>query len=153
MDIRLNPSRLLAIVLTGALALPAGAGGLYKSVGADGSILFSDVPPPSDARIVAQGRTGGTTGVAAPGMPYYELAESDEAVARADAQVDLAEHALALARQGLWSPRDGLRMVAVRMNQGDEERVAFYKKGVQIARQQLVDLLRARQAPLQLAAR
>jgi hypothetical protein len=74
-------------------------------------------------------------------------------VARADAQVDLAEHALALARQGLWSPRDGLRMVAVRMNQGDEERVAFYKKGVQIARQQLVDLLRARQAPLQLAAR
>ena len=135
MDTRLTPSRLLAIVLTSALALPASAGGLYKSVSADGAILFSDTPP-SDARIVAQ-----------------RLAESDVAVARADAQVDLAEHALALARQGLWSPRDGLRLVAARMKQGDEERVAFYKKGVQIARQQLMDLLRERQAPMKLAAR
>jgi hypothetical protein len=154
MDTRLTPSRLLAIVLTSTLALPASAGGLYRSVAADGAILFSDMPPPSDARLVAQGRTGATTGVAtAPGMPYYELAESDEAVARANAQLDLAEHALALARQGLWSPRDGLRLVVARMKQGDEERAAFYKKGVQIARQQLMDLLRERQAPMQLAAR
>ena len=154
MDTRLTPSRLLAIVLIGALALPASAGGLYKVIDADGAVGFTDMPPPSDARIVAQGRTGGTTGVAtAPGMPYYELAESDGAMACANAQLDLAEHALALARQGLWSPRDGLRLVAARMKQGDEERVAFYKKGVQIARQQLMDLLRERQAPMQLAAR
>jgi hypothetical protein len=124
MDTRLTPSRLLAIALTSTLALAASAGG-----------------------------TGETTGVAtAPGMPYYELAESD-VVARANAQVDLAEHALALTRQGLWSPRDGLRLVVARMTQGDEKRVAFYKKGVQIARQQLMDLLRERQAPMQLAAR
>ena len=116
--------------------MPASSGGLYRSVAADGAILFTDTPPPSDARIVAQ-----------------RLAESDVAVARADAQVDLAEHALAVARQGLWSPRDGLRLVAARMKQGDVERVAFYKKGVQIARQQLMDLLRERQAPMQLAAR
>jgi hypothetical protein len=154
MDTRLTPSRLLAIVLTSTLALSASAGGLYKSVDADGAMLVSDIPPPSEARIVAQGRAGGTTGEAtAPGMPYYELAESDEAVARANAQVDLAEHALALTRQGLWSPRDGLRLVVARMTQGDEKRVAFYKKGVQIARQQLMDLLRERQAPMQLAAR
>ena len=91
-------------------------------------------------------------GPTAPGMPYYELAESDEAVAHANAQIDLAEHALAVTRQGLWSPRDGLRLVVARMTQGDEKRVAFYKKGVQVARQQLMDLLRERQAPMQLAA-
>jgi hypothetical protein len=154
MDTRLTPSRLLAILFTSTLAFPASAGGLCRSVDADGAILFSDMPPPSDARIVAQGRANETIGVAtAPGMPCYELAESDGAVARANAQVDLAEHALALARQALWSPRDGLRLVAARMTQGDEERVAFYKKGVQVARQQLMDLLRERQAPMQLAAR
>ena len=154
MDIRLTPSRLLAIVLASALALPASAGGLYRSVDAGGAILFSDSPPPSDARIVAQGRTGATTGVAtALGMPCCELAEPDEAVARANSQVDLAEHALALARRGLWSPRDGLRLAAVRMTQGDEQRVAFYRKGVQVAREQLMDLLRERQAPMELAAR
>jgi Domain of unknown function (DUF4124) len=134
MDIRLTPSRLLAIVLTSTLALPASAGGLYRSVDADGAILFSDTPPPPDARIVAQ-------------------AESNGPVIRANAQIDLAEHALALARQGLSSPRDGLRLVAARTKQGDEGRVAFYKKGVQIARQQLMDLLRERQAYMQLADR
>jgi hypothetical protein len=123
MDTRLTPSRLFAIMLTSTLALPASAG---------------------DA--------GETTGVAtAPGMPYYELAESD-AVARANAQVDLAEHALALMRQGFWSPRDGLHLLAARMTQGDKLRVAFYKEGVQVARRQLMDLLRERQAPMQLAA-
>ena len=154
MDTRFTPSRLLAIVLIGALTLPASAGGLYKVIDADGAVGFTDVPPPSDARIVVQIPLGGTTGAATtPGMPHYEIAESDEAVIRANALVDLAEHALALARQGLQSPSDGLRLVAARMTQGDEERVAFYKKGVQAARQQLMDLLRERQAPIQIAAR
>jgi hypothetical protein len=150
MDTRLTPSWLLAIVLTSALALPASAEGLYRSIAADGAMLFSDMPPPSDTPTVAQGTTGAA---GAPGMPSYELAERDGAVARADAQLDLAEHALALARQGLSSPSDGLRLVATRMKRGDQERVAFYQKGVQVARKQLMDLLRARQAPLQLAAR
>jgi hypothetical protein len=119
MDTRLTPSRLLAIVLTSTLALPAIAGGVATE----------------------------------PGMPYYELAESDEAVAHANAQIDLAEHALAQARQGLSSPHDGLHLVATRMTQVDKQRVAFYKKDVQIARRQLMDLLRERQAPVQLAAR
>jgi len=153
MDIRLTPSRLLAIMLASTLTLPVSAGGVYKSVAADGAILVSDMPPPPDARIV-QAPTGGTTGAAtAPGMPYYELAESDEAVVRANAQFDLAEHQLAVAREGLSSPRDGLRMVAARMTQGDAARVAFYKKGVQVARQQLMDVLHERRAPVQIAAR
>jgi Domain of unknown function (DUF4124) len=151
MDSRLTPSRLLAIMLTSALALPVSAGGLYKAVGADGTILVSDTPPPSDARIV-QAPTSGTTGVAtAPGMPSYELIESDGPVARANIQVDLAEHSLALARQGLWSPHDGLHLATARMTPGDKQRVAFYKKGVLAARQQLMDLLR--KAPVQIASR
>jgi hypothetical protein len=139
MDTRLTPSRLLAIVLTSTLALSASAQGVYRSVAADGAILFSDMPPPSNASIVAQGGTDATT--------------SDEAVARANTQVDLAEHALALARQGLSSPSDGLRLVAARMKRGVGERVAFYQKDVQIARQQLMVLLRERQAPIKLATR
>jgi hypothetical protein len=154
MDTRFTLSRLLAIVLAGVLVLPASAGCLYKVIDADGAVVFTDMPPPSDARIVVQTPTDGTTGVAtAAGMPYYEITEPDEAVARANGQVDLAEHALALARQGLWSPSDGLHLVAARMTQGDEKRVAFYKKDVQAARHQLMDLLRDRQAPIQIAAR
>lgn len=118
MDTRLTPSRLLAIMLTSAVALPASAG---------------------ETTVVAT----------EPGMPYYELAESDGPVARANMQVDLAEHSLALARQGLWSPHDGLHLVAARMTQGDKQRVAFYKKGVLVARQQLMDSLH--KAPMQLA--
>jgi Domain of unknown function (DUF4124) len=153
MDIRFTPSRLLALLLASTLALPVSAGGVYKAVAADGTILVSDIPPPPDARIV-QGPTGGTTAAApAPGMPSYELAESDGAVARANTLVDLAEHQLAVARQGLSSPQDGLRLATARMTQGDAARVAFYKKGVLVARQQLMDVLRQRQAPLQLASR
>ena len=155
MDTRLTPSRLLAIVLTSLLALPASAAVLYKLIDADGKIVFTDVPPPSDAHIVARLRMGGTTSVApapAPGMPRYEFPEFDAALARANAQLDLAEHSLAVARERLWSPSDGLRLDSPRMTRGDEERVAFYKKGVQVARQQLTDLLRERQAPMQLAA-
>jgi hypothetical protein len=133
MNTRLTLSWLLAIVLTGTPALPASAQGIYKTIAADGAMLFSDTPPPSDTRTVPQ--------------------ETDPTMARAHEQVDLAEHAFALARQGLWSPRDGLRLAATRMKPGDQERVAFYTKGVQIARQQLIDLLQARQAPVHLAAR
>ena len=84
---------------------------------------------------------------------HYEPAESDGPVALANTQVDLAEHALALARQGLSSPSDGLRLVAARVKRGDGERVAFYQKDVQTARQQLLGLLRERQAPMRFAAR
>ena len=89
-----------------------------------------------------------TRAATAPGMPYYEVAESEGTVARANAQVDLAEHALALARQGFSSPRDGMRLIPARMNHGNEERVAFYQKGVRIAFQQLTQSLHGRQAPL-----
>lgn len=152
--------RLLALLLPAIIAMPSSAATLYKSVGPNGAIIFSDVPPQSDARVVEQRRIPDPASAASmpsrAGMPIYEFPEYDAELARANGQVDLAEHALALARQGLWSPRDGLRLAAVRMTQRDEERVAFYKKGVQIARQALMDLLRERRAlapPAQLASR
>jgi hypothetical protein len=151
--------RLLALLLSAIAVMPSNAATLYKAIGPNGTIIFSDVPP-SGARVVEQRRIADSGPAAASpnraGLPVYEFPEYDAALASANERLDLAEHALALARQGLWSPRDGLRMVAARMTQGDEDRVEFYRKGVRIARQQLMDLLRERQAlapPTQLASR
>jgi hypothetical protein len=149
---RLTRSRLLAIVLTSLLTWPVSAGGLYKVIEADGAIVFTDVPPPPDTRIVTQIPIGATTSVApAAGTPQYVINEADEAMARANARIDFAEHELAVTRQGLWSPQEGLSLASARMTPGDRARVTFYKNGVQIARQQLMDLLRGK-APLRLAA-
>ena len=149
--------RLLALLFPVIAVMPSNAGMLYKSVGSNGTIIFSDVPPPSDARVLEQRRMPGSelasTSPTRGGMPIYEFPEYDADVARANAQLDLAEHALAVARQGLWSPRDGLRIAAARMTPGDEDRVEFYKTGVQVARQQLLDSLRERQSPMMLASR
>lgn len=145
MDARLPRSRLLAIVFTSFLTWPVSAGSLYKFIDSNGAIKFTDVPPPSDARAVAQIPTDGTTAIPA-GMPHYQITEVDEAMARANARIDVAEHNLAVARQGLWSPHDGLSLDTERMTPGDRARVEFYMKGVQLARQQLMDLLRERHA-------
>ncbi|MGZ5034125.1 MAG: DUF4124 domain-containing protein [Usitatibacter sp.] len=151
MDTRLSLLRLVAFLLAGTVALPAAPGVLYKAIGADGTIIFTDVPPPADARIVEQRRTP----AAASTSPA--VLDDDEAVARANDRVDLAEHAFALARQGLWSPADGLRMSAARRSRGDDERVSFYERDVRRARAQLLDLLRERQfassSPYRLASR
>ena len=157
MDAQFTRSRLIAIALASLLTWPASAGSLYKFVDSGGAIVFTDVPPPSDARdarTVAQATTDEATGVTkSAGTPHYEITEVDEAVARANARIDLAEHNLAVARQGLWSPRDGLSLVAGRRTASDWSRVQFYKDAVQVARQQLMDLLRDRQASPVLAAR
>ena len=148
MDARLIRSRLFAIVLASISAWSANAGGVYKYIDSSGAIIFTDVPPSSEARVVAQADKGATTGEARrPGMPYFEMPAPDEAMARANAQMDGAEHNLAVARQGLWSPHDGLSLAAERMTAGDRARVAYYRNGVQIARQQLMDLLRQRLSP------
>lgn len=149
MDTHLTLFRLVAALLASIIALPAASGVLYKSIGANGTVIFSDVPPPSDARIVEQLRIPDSGSSGAPstvGMPVYEFPEYDAALARANEQVDIAEHALAISRRGLWSPRDGLQMVGARMTQADEARVEFFKKDVKIVCQQLMDLLRERQS-------
>src|ERR1700693_3178699 len=113
MDMRMTLLRLVAALLASAMGLPAASGELYKSIRADGTIIFSDVPPPARAP---------------------PILDDDAPVARADALVDLAEHAFALARRGLWSPKDGLHLSAARRSRGDMERVEFYKRDVLLAR-------------------
>ena len=141
-------ARLAAAALLLA-SLPAGAGVLYKSVDANGRVMFSDVPPPSGSRIVEQReiRGNGAIAMAAPAtaatqQPSFDL---DAALSQANALVDQAEHALAQARRDLWSPREGLKLDFKRRTRNDEERVAFFRKDLQLARKALVDLLREKQ--------
>jgi hypothetical protein len=148
MKIRPLLGRMTAAALASLLALPAAPGMLYKSVAENGTVVFSDVPL-AEAQVVEQLRmpeSAPHSGLNAVGLPVYEFPEYDTAIARANERVDLAEHALAIARQGLWSPRDGLQLAAARMTSADADRVAFFKRDLKIARQQLVDLLRERQA-------
>lgn len=139
----------IAALLAALAASPAGAAMLYKSVGPNGTIMFSDVPPPADARIVEQRPIGAAgspaTGTSRSGFQdISQLIDSDAALARANAQVDLAEHSLAEARRGIWSPRDGLNLAGRALNRGDVERIEYYKRGVVAARQNLMELLRDR---------
>jgi hypothetical protein len=142
--------RLLAALPLLAIASMAQAGMLYKSVDANGTVMFSDVPPSGDAKIIEQRQIpsygGGTDSPAAPnGFDLAEqLIDADASIARASAQVDQAEHALALARRNTWSPRDGLGVAPTRGTLADLERIEFFKRGVLAARQQLMELLRER---------
>jgi hypothetical protein len=139
--------RVFAALLASALPQLGAPAVLYKSVAPNGTIMFSDTPPPSDARILEQ-RTvldpvlARASGPAA--APAEQSVDFEAAVARANERIDLAEHALALARRGVWSTRDGLRIDPSRMSRSDEERVEFYKKNVLVARQGLMELLRER---------
>jgi hypothetical protein len=152
----------MAAALALSLAtVPAGAGMLYKSVGPNGVIQFSDMPP-SDASLVVERRPIETlTSVVAAAaashssnvMNVFQSLEADEAIVRANAQVDLAEHALALARRSMWSELDGLRLSTHRATIPDMERVEFYKRGVVAARQNLAEVLRMRSTPTVVASR
>ena len=142
---------LVVPALLAALAAcpPVQAAMLYKSVGPNGTIMFSDVPPPADARVVEQrqiGSSGYATNNASPSgfHDITQLIDSDAALARANAQVDLAEHSLAEARRGTWSPSDGMKLAGRRVARADEERIEYYKRGVLAARQSLMELLRDR---------
>ena len=141
--------RIALAVLLAALAFPALGTMLYKSVGPTGTVMFSDVPPPADSRIVEQRAitsTGGPAAASSSGgiVPITQLIDFDAAVAQASSQVDLAEHALAVARRDLWSPRDGLKLASRPLTLADRDRLEFYKRNVQIARQALMELLRER---------
>ena len=146
----MHAARSIALAIALLASWPAAAGMLYKSVGADGSIMFSDVPPPQGARILEQRVIGDNVTVASAGATDRRTAtmdtfDTDAALARANDELDMAEHALAVARRDLWNVRDGLRLSVKRMTSAEEERVAFYRKAVASARQALVALLRERQ--------
>jgi hypothetical protein len=69
---------------------------------------------------------------------------NDEAVQRASAQVDLAEHALAVARRPMWEVADPMNLGGPRLSRADREKLDFYRKNLKIAQQQLADVLRTR---------
>jgi hypothetical protein len=133
-----------------AFASPTRAAILYKSVDANGVIQFSDQPPErgATAKLLAQIRIKdtepGAPGPAVVSGPSGEeqLRAADEALQRANAQVDLAEHALAEARRVVQTPPDPLRYVSTRPSRADVERIEFYKKDLLLARQNLMEVLK-----------
>ena len=140
---------IVALSAAAALVSPAHADMLYKSIGANGTIMFSNLPPADDARILEQrplspgdGRSGGP---AATGIDFAaQFTDSDAALARANALFDLAEHSLALARRNIWAPGDGLKLASRQASRTDDGRIEFYKRNVLAARHSLMELLRDR---------
>jgi hypothetical protein len=147
-------TRVLIATLAALTTMPLQAA-LYKSVGPDGSITFSDSPP-SGAKTIELLKIPGS-GESSDGAPMIastaptetELRERDAAIARASAEVDLAEHALAAARRPAWSTDLVSISSTSRMTRADHERIEFYKKNVLAARQNLMQVLQRRRAATQ----
>ena len=151
---------MLALALL--LPLAAQATVLYKSVDANGTVTFSDIPPATGARVV-ETRVMSPSGAVVPAPttppaaaaaanPLLALVESDAALAKANAQLDQAERELALARRDLLSPRAGLQLTERRMTMADDARVEFFKRNVIAARHALMELLRDRRNQMVAAA-
>jgi hypothetical protein len=147
------PARFIAIAVCAA-AMPAGAAVLYKSVDAKGVVTFSDMPPDRgvDAKtIVVPESSSAVPGasreretIAAAPTRDENLYAGDQAVLNASLQVDMAEHALAVARRPVWEIADPMKLSGPRLTRSDQERIDHYRKNLKIAQQQLADVLRSR---------
>ena len=147
-------NRLFSIVaLSAAAALTSQAQAqsamLYKSIGANGTVMFSSVPPADDSQILEQrplSSRADRSGV--PAASGIDLAAqfdgSDAALARANSLFDLAEHSLALARRNAWAPGEGMKLASHRASRTDDGRIEFYKRNVLAARHALMEILRDR---------
>ena len=138
----------LALAAVG-LALPASANVIYKSVDRNGQITFSDVPPPGAIAVLRIPLSDSAkSAVAAPPVPTDQaLAEHlDESVRRANAKVDLAERALALARRSVDSGWNPLALENPGKTRADVERIEFFKRDVLVARRGLLSALQSRNA-------
>ena len=135
-----------------AFATPAGAAVLYKTVDAKGVVMFSDLPPAPGAEakriVVAETSNSAVPGnvrtaevISGAPTPEEKIRLGDEAVQRASMQVDMAEHALAVARRPLWTT-DALQLEGPKLTRADRDRLEHYKKELKIAQQQLADILR-----------
>lgn len=135
-------------------AAPSGAAVLYKTVDEKGVITFSDLPPAPGAdakRIVVPetpsagpGAVHSADATAPETLTEERIRSSDESVQRASLEVDMAEHALAVARRPLWNPVDLMKLEGVRLSRTDNDRIAYYRKNLRVAQQQLSDLLRTK---------
>lgn len=139
---------LAAIALALGLQGPAGAGVLFKSIDANGRVTFSDVP--IDGAVTVQRIESSDSGKPAVGdnAPIYlALADvTNEAVARANAQLDMAEHALAMARRDMVGDHDPLSLVSAGRDRAQAQRLEFYKRDVLDARKALLRALQNRNA-------
>ena len=149
-----------AALFGAAIALWAGDAAptiLYKSVSANGVIQFSDTPPENarvvEVRPIADRPAGSAFASGGSGLPeafenpletVADGTENDATLARANAQVDLAEHALALARRDLWRQLEGLRLDGGPRSRTDQERIEFYRKNLAAARSNLMAALQSR---------
>ena len=109
---------------------------LYKSVSPAGVVEFSDTHP-QDREVVEQ--VAGLSDSAATRRDEASWRKLDEAVVRANAQVDVAEHALALARNSAASPPDLLRFGQRRFTPAEMAHVAYCRKNVLNARRVMLE--------------
>ena len=148
-----------AVALLAPCAAPAAV--LYKSISPTGVVQFSDVPPSDRSVVVEQRAVPSRTEPAAPsdlppregnlsGLPYV-IEDGGAALARANAQLDLAEHALAEALRSMGSPLQDMRLKARTAAGAEVARIDFFRRNVQAARQNLMNVLKA-QAPTAVAS-
>ena len=150
---------LLALAL---LPCAAQANVLYKSVDANGVVMFSDMPPPAGARIIEQREISrpaepSATNGAVHALPYAGSPEpvlrepmlnSDAILASANAKLDEAERALAEARRVRGPINGAVRLASANASSVDDARIEEHKKNVRMARQRLMEVLRDRQQML-----
>jgi len=153
----------LAITLATAtlLAAPcmASATVLYKSISPTGVVQFSDVPP-SDRSVVLEARSVSASRAPAvvasdlppregnlSGLPYV-IEDGSAALARANAQLDLAEHALAEALRSMGSTLEDMRLRSRASAASGDARVDFFRRNVQAARENLMNVLKAQATAL-----
>jgi hypothetical protein len=147
-------ARAVLLAAGAALVPPSGAAVLYKTVDEKGVVTFSDLPPPPGAdakRLLVPEGSSAIPGVvrsadatAPETLTEERIRAEDQAVQLASLQVDMAEHALAVARRALWEPPDLMKLEGPRMSRADNDRIAYYRKNLRVAQQQLSDLLRTK---------
>ena len=149
---RANAAPTLALCLALAAAggaSPAAANVIYKSVDRNGQVTFSDVPPANAIAVlrIPLSESAKPAVTASPVPTDQALAEHlDESVRRANAKVDLAERALALARRTAdpgWNP---LSLEHPGKKRADAERIEFFTRDVHVARRGLLSALQTRNA-------
>ena len=135
---------LAAAALLAATAA-AHANTLYKSVDRDGRTTFSDVPIDGAVAVTRIESSDSAKPAERENSPVYlALADGfDEAVAQANAKVDMAEHALALARRSIVEDNP-LSLASVRLSRAESSRLDFFKQDVATARRDLARVLQQR---------
>ena len=120
---------------------------LYKSVDSNGHITFSDTPIQGSVTVERISSSDAAKEAESGPRPIYlALADSlDEAVAQANTRVDLAEHALAVARRELVEDNVGL-FNSGRLTRANVQQLEFYKRDVRDAHRDLLRVLKQRNA-------